>query len=555
MFDRVPSREELLAMGPEALTALMDELRSIGPVVSFPWHAQQERVLQAATNVVIALGGNQSGKTTVGRGVVSRLANREGPVYRRLRRPNRPLKIWVSPQTLEKFKSNWERQLIKEVFSHLPANRWKYVSAPIPVFKWVDEHTDWEHPNELWGKSHDQGFMAFESDVVDLIVFDEEPLDRRLYTSGLARLSTTNGIILFTFTPLNGLSWTHAEFYQPLVKPRGDPGRYKLADRHWKKGNDVTLVQMGMADNPEAVAGGGVVRLLGATGITEAERRMRLYGEYGYTEGMIWEAFAGVTMDQDAPFLLDRLPGDRKYNWFLVADPNKRHGALLCAIDHEGIKYAVEEHYAEDWSDRRHAQRYRALAKRRKLSLIRDVEVFADPGGAGAQAILNLADLGIHAGAVPKGGGSVKASIEMVRRDLEVDPHLAHPLTGEPGSPRLFLLRTLRSQWKEHGVEYDESRLLWECRQYRQKEGAAPDTPIKEKDDLVDPLRYLYLIRGIEPEPPEDAASKAEREVRENLDPTSLRATLEFEELLKDITSGRRRAQDAYDETLGSLKR
>lgn len=536
-------KAHLEALSAEELASLAEQVKAMGPIATFPWHEQQIKILQSATNVVVALGGNQSGKTTVGRGVVSRLVRREGPVYRRLRNKERPLKIWVSPTTLEKFRSNWEKQLLTEVFEPLGpvGKRWDYVSAPIPKFTWVDEFTSWSKPNELWGKSHDQGFLAFESDVVDLIVFDEEPADRRLYSSAIARLSTTNGIILFTFTPLLGLSWTFGEFYAPVVTPQGeDKEKYKLSDRHWKRGNALTLVQMGMADNPASVAGGGVARINEDPGMSEAEKNTRLYGAYGYTEGMIWRELAGINPGDDkyAIYFLDALPPDRQYRWSILADPNKRHGALLIAVDSDGNNYVVAEHYLEDVPDRLHAAGYRFLASQYKLDMDKDIEVWADPGGAGGQAILNLADHGIIAGSVPKGQGSVKASIELVRRAVSIDKGHPHPVTGEPGAPRLYFLRSLTSAWRMAGLPYRESRLLWEVRQYRQKDNAPPDTPVKQYDDLVDCLRYHFLVRLQNPDAPPDTTDQDEKA---KLDSLSLRATLEVEQLTKDLTQSKRR--------------
>ena len=57
-------------------------IERMGPLGSFPWHTQQQFGLASATNVVVVLGGNQSGKTCVGAGIISRLVRREGPIYR-----------------------------------------------------------------------------------------------------------------------------------------------------------------------------------------------------------------------------------------------------------------------------------------------------------------------------------------------------------------------------------------------------------------------------------------------------------------------------------------
>ncbi len=504
---------------------IVSMIEHMGPLASFPWHTQQQFALASATNVVVVLGGNRSGKTTAAAGIVSRLVRREGPVYRRLRNPSgRALRVWVSPQLFEKYKSNWEDRLLNEVFDGMPH---AYTQTPQPVIRWDDS----EGGGSVWGKSQDQGFLAFESDEVDLIVFDEEPKDPRLYSSAQQRLATTNGIIVYAFTPLMGMSsHTYGSFYIPTVRPE-----YEVADRVWRRGNDITLIQMGMADNPEAVAGGGVVRIQNDAAITEGEKRTRLYGEYGFAEGLIFPEFATLSIDDaDNAYTLDGLPVDRAYSWFLTCDPNKKHGGLLTAIDHEDNRYLVAEHYLEGVPDRVHAKHYHAMLAHYGLldgaGRVRNVVgIYADPGGAGAQAIINLADHGIYAQAVKKDAGSVKASIELIRRAAELDPLHPHPVTGQLGAPHIYFLKTLKSTWRVAGVEYHESRLMWELRQYRQKDNSPPDTPIKELDDVVDCARYMAIVRPYSP-------TKVDRTVelqRSNIDNLSRKANDEFDELAR----------------------
>lgn len=269
---------------PAELAQLSKDLDYLGLLVNYPWHDQQLFALASATNTVVILGGNQSGKSQAGLGIISRLVRREGPIYRRLKDPeSRPLKIWVSPQTLEKYNSLWEPRLIGQVFNGLS---YKYVQSPHHVFTWDDYASK---DNTLWAKSQEQGFMAFESDAVDLVLFDEEPHDKRLYTSAVQRLATTNGVVVFAFTPLLGMTWTHGTFYAPTVKPE-----YQKADRVWRRGNIVTVIMQGMADNPAAVSGGGVARLQHDPAITESEKQTRLYGAYGFAEGLIFPQFADL---------------------------------------------------------------------------------------------------------------------------------------------------------------------------------------------------------------------------------------------------------------------
>jgi phage terminase large subunit-like protein len=54
-------------------------------------------------------------------------------------------------------------------------------------------------------KSYDQGYKAFQGTEMDLIWYDEEP-PMNVYVEGLMRTMTTDGRVMCTFTPLEGLS-------------------------------------------------------------------------------------------------------------------------------------------------------------------------------------------------------------------------------------------------------------------------------------------------------------------------------------------------------------
>lgn len=534
-------------MTPEEMLLLQQELDRLGPAASFPWHTQQEYALRAATDIVSVNGGNQSGKSKSGLGAVSRLVRREGPVYQRLRNPvGRKLKIWVAPKTDEKFKSVWEPRLLDFVFAgfeqvfgstKLQPGQFKYRQHPHPIFEWMDD----QGGGEVWGKAQKQGFMAFESDAVDLCVFDEEPEDPRLLTSAKARFSTTNGVLMLCFTPLLGMSFTYHQYYRPTVKDR-----FRIADRVWRRGNEITIVEMGMADNPEAVAGGGVARFMNDPSMSAAEKDSRLYGRYGYTEGLLIPAFADLGTKDEDPYILEYLPSSRSYNYILTADPNKRHGGLLTAFDDAGNRYYLQEHYATNLPDSHHAKAYLAILSLWKLSMS-DVMCYADPGGAGAQAILNLAEGGVFAQPIRKDPGSVAASIKRLRGAAFIDPTHRHPVTGKLGAPRVYFIaynertgRGLRSTWKEGESDFQESRLCFELRQYRQKrsesgEAVAPDTPVKENDDVVDPARYAELARMALPETKDEDETKL---AREQLDPLSRQEAESFDKMAQKAEAG-----------------
>jgi phage terminase large subunit-like protein len=499
---------------------------------TFEWHPQQSIGLDARTDIIMVLGGSQSGKSTLGAGIASRVIRRDGPIYTRLRNPHRPLKIWVAPLTLEKWRSNWESRLLTDVFAGLGAS---YTQSPHPVISWRDEYGE----NQLWGKSQDQGFMAFESDTVDLIVLDEEPDDVRIYGSCVQRFATTHGVLVLTFTPLLGMDWTYSKLYEPVARPE-----FQRAERVWKsspKGDDsgVTIIQMGMADNPAAAD--HAKKIAADPVMSEQEKRTRLYGEYGFVEGLIFPQF------QDwRRYFLPHLPQNRPYSWVLTIDPNKRHGGLLTALDHEGNYYCVAEHFETGKPDSYHATKYHEMLARWHCP---HAQVYADPGGSGAQSIINMAERGVFASPVPKDAGSVKASIDLVNRLAWVDPGHWHPTDMDDkgrrklGSPRIFFVGSLwTSQWEGHA---NDSRLIWELQRYRWKPNVLYQ-PIKADDDVVDPLRYLCLVRPFQPEEPDHRKAQ----LRERLDELSYRESQDSAKVMAKASAPkyqRERVDPDYD--------
>jgi len=493
---------------------------------NFPWHPQQVVALRARTDVVMVLGGSRSGKTQSLMGIIGRVIRREGPVYNRLANKERPLAIWVAPLTLEKWTSNWESRMLTDVFAGLGAS---YTQSPHPVITWRDEYGQ----SSVRAKSQDQGFMAFESDTVDVIALDEEPEDIRLYGACVARLATTNGVLLLGFTPLLGMDWTYTKLYEPVAKPE-----FQRADRVWKsspKGSTdgVTIIQMGMADNPAAKA--AAVKLQQDPVISEQEKRTRLYGDYGFVEGLIFPQFQNWKA-----YFLPSLPQNRPYSWVLTIDPNKRHGGLLSALDHEGNWYLVAEHFETGKPDTYHANHYLELLAQYHCP---NAAVFADPGGAGAQSIVNMQERGVYATPVAKDAGSVKASIDIIARMAWVDPGHWHPTAMDEksrrklGAPRIYFVGSLwTSHWEGHA---NDSRLVWELQRYRWQQNV-PFKPVKADDDCTDCLRYLALARPFQPDEPDMRKAK----LRETLDDLSYREATDGSRVLAKAATGRYRRQD-----------
>lgn len=63
-------------------------------------------------------------------------------------------------------------------------------------------------------KSYEQGRESFQGTAKHLVWFDEEP-PLGVYVEGLMRTATTDGIVMLTFTPLNGMSDVVKSFFEP----------------------------------------------------------------------------------------------------------------------------------------------------------------------------------------------------------------------------------------------------------------------------------------------------------------------------------------------------
>lgn len=500
------------------------------PFKYFPWHDQQTWFLQAAGSIITTggsvrimnlIGGNRGGKSVTAKGLMGEVVRRRSPLNLQLtctdqitgatraKGPTDSLRIWVVPPTSEKGRSDWAE----------PADGMGIKYWLGDLFEDERKHPDHifysKLGDQIWLKSQDQAKETFESSEVDICFVDEEMPDEAKINSILMRLATVNGILVNTFTPLNGLSWSYRRWWRPHI----EEGRAKkLGDRRWiyspAVGATVITVQVGMRDNPKAASYADEVEA--DPEMTGAEKAARLSGKYGFVEGALLPALSGLDLlaplEEHKPYVVDHLPGQRFKDkktgehlkvrgevdrWYLIADPNKSFGALLGCMDQDGNLFFVASHLEESWPDRKHAAAFKSLEK--KYCTGKHVYRFADPGSAGAHAIVNLASYGVYFTAIEKPSGSVSTSIKRLRGMTAIDPDHIHPLTGVKGAPRVYFYRPgLVKKWIEAGIQMSGSPLCDQLSMARQssKETDPPDTPhktIRNRLDLWDCARYMAL--------------------------------------------------------------
>lgn len=165
------------------------------------------------------LAGNRTGKTEAGGGyeLVLHLTG-EYPHWWRGRRFHRPIASWAAGDT---------GKTVREIIQTKLLGRWgEFGTGLIPkrnLLRTTPRHGVPEcveaiyvkHASggvsQLILKTYDQRREAFQGTEQDVIWLDEEP-DLSIYTECLMRTMTNDGIIMLTFTPLQGMSETVMQF-------------------------------------------------------------------------------------------------------------------------------------------------------------------------------------------------------------------------------------------------------------------------------------------------------------------------------------------------------
>lgn len=171
------------------------------------------------------MAANRIGKTEGAGGYETALhLTGQYPEWWKGRRFDRPISAWMAGKTNETTRDILQAKMFGRITYE---GRQKMVSgtglvphATIGSLAWkrgsdLIDTIDIKHTSGGYSvlglKSYEQGRGSFEGTEQDLIWLDEEP-SLAIYAECLIRTMTTNGIILLTFTPLEGMSDVVLEF-------------------------------------------------------------------------------------------------------------------------------------------------------------------------------------------------------------------------------------------------------------------------------------------------------------------------------------------------------
>ncbi len=163
----------------------------------------QTKMHKSDQRIRLCLGGNRTGKTFGGAvelawWLTGRHPFRSVPI---------PCKCWSVSLNFQFSKEVMER-MVKELLEDMGC----LIETKVAERRFVVDNGT-SKPSEIWFASCDSGALKFQGRERDLIVFDEEPPEDVFLES---RIRIGRGVrtnIMFTMTPVNGITWTYHRFY------------------------------------------------------------------------------------------------------------------------------------------------------------------------------------------------------------------------------------------------------------------------------------------------------------------------------------------------------
>jgi phage terminase large subunit-like protein len=459
---RLPASEQEQA---KQLLKALDDLRREDPLQFFQPHAKQHELLRVFAAIRAFLGGNRSGKTTVG--IVDDLiqAIDRDAVPEHLREYKR----WEPPFYCRIITPDFTATMEGVVFQKL--REWA-PRAQLVGNSWSKAYDKQNRILRFKNGSWFQ-FMTYEQDLdkfggaaLHRIHYDEEPPES-IRKECLMRLIDYGGEELFTMTPLMGMTWMFDAIWEKYQKGL-------LVEGH--------VVVVDMDDNPY-LDEKTKIRVL--ADLSHEERQARKEGRFVHFGGLIYNDFdksVHVVPETPMPEGDDPSPWDG-HTVYCGIDPGSRNMAavVFCAFDPSG-KMTV---FDEIGMQRATVEQVAAEVKLRCAAWKVWPRMFIiDPAArnhlhqTGRSDQMEYADHGIFT--VP-GQNSVTAGINNVRQRLQ------HGALEISAGCTVLIDEFRKYRWKTaRKVSEDDPQ----------------EAPVKKDDHLLDALRYVCMARPYAPPVP-----------------------------------------------------
>jgi len=438
-------------------------------------------VHKSVSEIVLAAGGNQSGKTVAGAieafikvtGEVPEALEGVYPAERIPKTfPNHVRVVGVDFQTfMRNLLPTYQKWVPRE---YLPGGRW-------------DQAYNSEARTLKLGKkgvltgtiefmTNEQDVRSFQGPPRHKVIYDEEPR-YEIYKENLMRFSTADRLdVLFCMTPTEGMSWVKDAILDRSETEEGNTIEcFKVPSITNKRINIVVLRE-----------------LLKGLGSYD-EIRMRLLGEFVSLSGLVYGRLFNKNIHVIEPFPVGGKSPDGKEDYsmtyFVVRgiDPHlvKPSACVELAVDREGIEYVVgcylndadTEILKKELSDRAKTRKYRLgwsifdKSADSTLRIIGDKNIFTE--------MTRGEDYIPGAFKSEKFTGSINAGVDEIKQLLKL-----HPVTGKP---KLFFFNIPELK------PLIQAMTSMERDSYPNEESKGKKDRIKEgKWDLHACLRYIH---------------------------------------------------------------
>ncbi len=307
-------------------------------------------------------------------------------------------------------------------------------------------------------KSCEQDINTFGGTAKDGIWFDEEPPGEhgfQIYKECRMRTIDRDGKIWFTMTPVQGISWTADEIYEPSVAGN----------------NNYKCIELSTYDNPHLSE--AVIKEI-EKDCTDEERDMRFFGKYVQFSGLVYKEF-DRNLHVVKPF---PIPEHWKKYRSIDHGMNNPTACVYMAVNEKEEYFVYDEYYQTDKTVKDNAEAIRLITGGDKIEW-----TTIDPSTDNRDPITNTSvreEYRRH-GIITKAFRSEKMSgINRIKQLLKPDE--------ATGRPKIFIFDTCynglkeiqRYRWASHRSSQDVNRR---------------EEPQKVMDHWLDAFRYLIMSR------------------------------------------------------------
>lgn len=447
------------------------------PELSRELHPKQLEFHASRDPLKCFMGGNRAGKTTAGicDDLIQTLSDSDVPEHLR------PYKRWQPPfycrLVIPDLTKNLDGVVLQKIREWCPPSALRGGSVDKA---WNDRLGVLAFENGSWWQimSNDQDVGKFGGAALHRVHYDEEPIEA-IRRECRMRLIDFNGDELLTMTPLQGLTWTFADIFEP-----------------WEQGRlpGCTIVIVDMDDNPHLHA---EAKARALEGLSTEERSARKAGRFVHFAGLVYPQF-----DRDRHVIpaIDELPDGVKV--LQGIDPGIRHmtGVVFAYLDSQDTLVIFDELAVRDMTIE-------------QISIVlheRDVRWgrapwprIIDPSARNRNQVTGHSvqyEFQQHRIFTEPAHNARVAGINAVKERLErTDP------------PGLLVTANCVELIAEFG------RYRWRS-QPRGAEQRISEEPVRRDDDVIDALRYVCMSDPVKPPDPAAAETAADAVLRRRLE-------------------------------------